>query len=163
MTLTSFRSAVAASELSRQIREHSFVKTYLAVIHGRPEPDQGTLKDLLYRSRTDRMTYVVPEPCRGAQEAELSYRVLDRTDTCSLVEIRLGTGRTHQIRVQFSSRGMPLVGDRKYGNPEETCGIALWSSGIGFHHPESGKWMTFSQTPPERDPWSLFSMLHQDS
>ena len=108
------RNASAASELSRQIREGDFQKEYLAVLHGCPEAPQGTLRDLLLRCKQERKTYVVDHMEKGVQEAILNYRVLNQADGLSRVSIQLVTGRTHQIRAQFSSRNLPLVGDRKY-------------------------------------------------
>ena len=108
------RNAKAASELSRQIRENTFQKEYLAVIHGCPEAEEGTLTDLLVRDKARRMTMVASEPGKGVQEAILDYQVLNHTEDITRVKVQLRTGRTHQIRVQFSSRGMPLVGERKY-------------------------------------------------
>lgn len=148
------RNAKAASELSRQIREDTFEKEYLAIIHGCPAQAEGTLTDLLCRDKARRMTMVAGEPGKGIQEAVLDYRVLDRTGDMSRVQIHLRTGRTHQIRVQFSSRGMPLVGERKYCTLEDPCEIALWSHKIGFSHPTTGKWVEFSQEPPEIYPWT---------
>lgn len=148
------RNAKAASELSRQIREDAFEKEYLAIIHGCPAQAEGTLTDLLCRDKARRMTMVAGEPGKGIQEAVLDYRVLDRTGDMSRVQIHLRTGRTHQIRVQFSSRSMPLVGERKYCTLEDPCEIALWSHKIGFSHPTTGKWVEFSQEPPEIYPWT---------
>lgn len=148
------RNAKAASELSRQIREDAFEKEYLAIIHGCPAQAEGTLTDLLCRDKARRMTMVAGEPGKGVQEAVLDYRVLGRTGDMSRVQIHLRTGRTHQIRVQFSSRGMPLVGERKYCTLEDPCEIALWSHKIGFSHPTTGKWVEFSQEPPEIYPWT---------
>lgn len=150
------RSAQAASELSRQIREGSFQKEYLAVIHGSPAQDQGQLRDLLYRDKARRMTMVAQEPGKGIQEALLDYQVLGRREGLSLVKIRLHTGRTHQIRVQFASRGMPLVGERKYSTLEDDCQIALWSHALGFVHPTTGKPMSIRKQPPREYPWELF-------
>ena len=150
------RSAQAASELSRQIREGSFQKEYLAVIHGSPAQDQGQLRDLLYRDKARRMTMVAQEPGKGVQEALLDYQVLGRREGLSLVKIRLHTGRTHQIRVQFASRGMPLVGERKYSTLEDDCQIALWSHALGFVHPSTGKPMSIRKQPPREYPWELF-------
>ena len=147
------RNAESASELSRQVREGSFQKEYLAVVHGGPEADRGTLTDLLYRDKARRMTMVAKEPGKDVQEAILDYAVLGRSADFSLVRIHLRTGRTHQIRVQFASRGMPLVGERKYSTLEDPCEIALWSHKIGFIHPATGEFMTFSQEPPETYPW----------
>ena len=149
------RRSKAASELSRQIREGAFQKEYVAVIHGNPPEDQGELRDLLLRNKQERKTYIVTEPGKDVQEAILDYNVLHRAGDLTRVRIRLHTGRTHQIRVQLSGRGWPLVGDRKYGNPEETCNIALWSYRLAFNHPYSGKPMEFILEPPDIYPWSI--------
>ena len=148
------RNAKAASELSRQIREDEFEKEYLAVVHGRPEAESGTLTDLLYRDKARRMTMVAAEPAKGVQEAILDYRVVDKIDGMSKVSIQLITGRTHQIRAQFSSRGLPLFGDRKYSLLEDECEIALWSHRIGFCHPVSKERMVFTHQPPDVFPWN---------
>ena len=148
------RSADAASEISRQIRERSFEKEYLAVVHGRPEMQYGTLRDLLLRNKTERKTYVVTELAKGVQEAILDYQVVAQTETLSRVRIQLQTGRTHQIRAQFSSRGLPLVGDRKYSLLEDDCEIALWSYRLAFTHPGTGKAMEFILEPPDCYPWT---------
>ena len=153
------RSADAASELSRQIREDQFRKEYLAVVHGRPENPEGTLHDLLARDKARRMTFVAEAPGKGVQEAALSYRVLEYANGMSLVRVRLHTGRTHQIRVQFSSRGMPLVGERKYAVWNDPCELALWSAKIGFYHPGTGEWVEFSKEPPAVFPWTEFGRI----
>lgn len=149
------RNPAAASELSRQIRENQFHKEYLAVVHGTLREDAGQFRDLLIRDKARRMTMVAAEPGKGVQEAVLAYQVLNRTQALSRVHIRLQTGRTHQIRVQFSSRGMPLVGERKYAVLEDSCEIALWSYKIAFSHPGNGQWMEFSQEPPRIYPWTV--------
>ena len=149
------RNARSASELSRQIREDGFAKEYLAVVHGHPEVYQGTLTDLLWRDKQAKMTRVVTAPGKGVQEAILHYAVLSRTEELSRVHIQLVTGRTHQIRVQFSSRGMPLVGERKYAVLEDGCDIALWSYRLAFNHPATGQPMEFIQPPPDIYPWSI--------
>lgn len=150
------RNAAAASELSRQVRENVFGKAYLAVVHGCPEPLSGTMTDLLLRSKEERKTYVVHHLEKGVQEAILDYQVLLPGDL-SLVRITLRTGRTHQIRAQFSSRGLPLAGDRKYSLLEDGCPIALWSCHVGFVHPETGQRMEFDKAPPEIFPWNQLS------
>ena len=150
------RAAEAASELSRQVRQDEFSKEYLAVLHGVPKSPEGTLTDLLYRDKARRMTMVAREPGKGVQEAVLDYRVLGTAEGLSKVAVLLHTGRTHQIRVQFSSRGLPLVGERKYSELDDPCEIALWSHKIGFTHPLTGEQMEFSQEPPKENPWTLF-------
>ncbi len=149
------RNARAASELSRQIREDGFEKEYLAVVHGHPETPEGTLRDLLGRDKARRMTYVAPEPGKGIQEAVLDYRVVAQNAENTKVRIRLHTGRTHQIRVQFASRGMPLVGERKYSTLEDPCEIALWSYHLGFTHPTTGERLVFEREPQAAYPWTV--------
>lgn len=148
------RNAKAASELSRQIRDNEFEKEYLAVVHGCPAEDSGTLRDLLGRDKARKMTFVAQEPAKGVQEAVLDYTVLSKAEDMSRVRIRLHTGRTHQIRVQFASRGLPLVGERKYSTLDDPCEIALWSYRIGFTHPKTGERMAFSHEPLEVYPWT---------
>ena len=131
------RTRRAASDLSQQIRDGLFHKEYQAVLHGIPADRQGTLTDLLARDKAERKTYVVTEPGKDIQEAVLNYEILSQTPDLSRVRIELITGRTHQIRCQFSSRGLPLVGDRKYSTNEDKCDIALWSSLLRFRHPKT--------------------------
>ena len=99
---------------------------------------------------------VAKEPGKGVQEAVLHYQILDTKDGLSRVRIQLVTGRTHQIRVQFSSRGMPLVGERKYAELDDPCEIALWSYHLACRHPMTGENMDFTKEPPEVYPWSMF-------
>ena len=148
------RNAKAASELSRQIRNDEFEKEYLAVVHGKPEKNCGTLTDLLYRDKARRMTMVATEPAKGVQEAILDYAVQNTVSNMSRVQIQLRTGRTHQIRVQFASRNMPLVGERKYSTLEDPCAIALWSHRLGFKHPVTGEELNFMKEPPAAFPWT---------
>ena len=148
------RNAQAASDLSRQIREDTFQKEYLAITHGTPTESAGELRDLLLRDKARKMTLVATEPGKGVQEAILTYQVLHKTETFSRVRIQLQTGRTHQIRVQFSSRGLPLVGERKYSTLEDPCEIALWSYRLAFTHPTTGAPMEFTLEPPEIYPWT---------
>ena len=148
------RTKRAASDLSAQIRDGIFHKEYQAVLHGIPDSTSGTLTDLLWRSKPERKTYVVTEPGRDVQEAILNYEVLAKTEEFSRVRIELITGRTHQIRCQFSSRNLPLVGDRKYSENEDDCEIALWSSLLSFRHPKTGEALTFTAQPPDEFPWN---------
>lgn len=148
------RNAAAASELSRQIREDCFQKEYLAVVHGTPGEDSGRLEDLLLRDKARRMTFVTDQMAKGVQPASLRFRVLNRQNGMSRVQIQLETGRTHQIRVQFASRNMPLVGERKYSTLEDPCEIALWSYRLAFSHPLTGENMEFTKEPSEIYPWT---------
>lgn len=150
------RSKEAASVLSREIREQQFQKEYLAVVHGQPKERSGTMVDLLRRDPKERKTYVTTEPGKDVREAVLDYAVSESNGEYSLVHITLRTGRTHQIRAQFSSRGLPLWGDRKYGGFEEEAPIALWSWRLSFCHPATGRQMEFRLDPPLRAPWTLF-------
>jgi len=149
------RNAAAASEFSRQIRENLFDKRYLAVCHGRAE-DSARLEDLMYRDKARKMSFVTNIPAKGVQEAVLEYETLGRAEGLSLVKIKLLTGRTHQIRCQFASRGMPLVGERKYSTLQDDCPIALWSNSISFYDMD-GKQRIFSSLPPQIKPWTLFN------
>lgn len=148
------RTRKSASELSRQIMAGEFEKEYLAVLHGIPAEEAGTLRDLLQRNKQERKTYVVSEPGRDVQEAILNYRLISKTENLAKVQIELVTGRTHQIRAQFSNRNLALVGDRKYGFHEDDCEIALWSHRIAFNHPYTGKRLEFIQDPPAVYPWT---------
>lgn len=145
------RTSRAASDLSAQIRSGGFEKEYLAIVHGRPEPS-GRYVDLLYRDKARKMTFIAENNEPDTQEAVLDFRVEKYFADTSLVRIRLLTGRTHQIRVQFASRGFPLLGDKKYGRSEE-CPIGLWSCRIAFDHPRTGERLSFEKQPPAHAPW----------
>ena len=151
------RNAAAASPLSRQLREGGFHKEDLAVAHGETE-DSAALRDLLVRDRARKMTFVAETPGNGVQEARLRYETLGRAEGMSLVRIELETGRTHQIRVQFASRGLPLVGERKYSERNDPCELALWSYRLRFRHPATGEALDFSCPPPDTRPWTLFRL-----
>ena len=148
------RNAKAASELSCQIREDRFEKEYLPIVHGVPEKAEGRLYDLLIRDKARKMTFVTNEEGKGVQPASLTYKLLRSNNDLSRVRINLETGRTHQIRVQFSSRGLPLVGERKYSEMNDECEIALWSYRLAFIHPTTGERLEFTMEPPEIYPWT---------
>lgn len=151
------RSRMAASILSQQMQQRQFHKQYLAVVHGKLPTVDGGMTDLLVRDTYAGKTMVVSQPGKGVQLAQLTYHVLDYQNGLSLVSIALGTGRTHQIRVQFASRGLPLVSDRRYGS-DDGCPIGLWSYGLKFTHPESGEPMAFFHAPPQAAPWNQLSI-----
>ena len=148
------RNAASASELSRQIREDQFEKEYMAVLHGVPADKNGHLQDLLLRDKARKMTFVTQVPGKDVQPASLTYQVLSERNELSRVRIQLQTGRTHQIRVQFASRGLPLVGERKYSEVDDPCEIALWSYRLAFTHPKTGEHMEFAHQPPQEFPWT---------
>ena len=154
------RSRQAAKLLSQQMEERThFHKAYLAVVRGKPADREGTLRDLLGYDRTTRRAYVAQEPGREVRPAVLHYRVAAHQGEYTLLAITLETGRTHQIRVQLASRGLPLVGDCKYGAPPADMeGIALWSYRLSFLHPQSGEGVAFSALPPAGWPWSVFDL-----
>lgn len=148
------RAKAAAAALSKAIQEGNMVKEYVAMVHGTP-PESGDWEDLLWKDSKKNKVFVVKRIRGGVKKARLEFVRLSEGET-SLVRVRLHTGRSHQIRVQFASRGMPLVGERKYSTLEDDCEIALWSHKIGFFHPATGEWMEFSLEPPESYPWSSF-------
>ena len=152
------RSRMAASLLSQQLRDHRFIKEYLAVLCGAPPRPVDTLADLLARDTQHRTTYVADVPSPDTREARLSYDTVDSAGGLTLVRVRLHTGRTHQIRVQFASRGLPLSGDRKYGASDAPWPIALWSYRLSFAHPQTGEAMTFACLPPDTAPWTRFTL-----
>lgn len=142
------KTASAAASLSREMQNGGFGKEYIAVVHGRPPEDSGTFEDLLFFDRSRNKSFVVKRERGGVKKASLEYRVIESRETekglFSLVRIKLHTGRTHQIRVQFASRGMPVRGDGKYGSKFNSGEIALLSDTVSFTHPETGEKMCFS-------------------
>lgn len=126
------RTKSAAAALSAAIQSGKMVKEYVAKVHGTP-PESGVLTDLLFKDSRKNKVFVVKKARNGVKEAKLQYRLLDGGDE-SLVHVRLFTGRSHQIRVQFSSRGFPLVGDHKYGSRSKEAAPMLFSCRISFPH-----------------------------
>lgn len=153
----------AAAKLSADVADHTrFVKEYMTCISGRPKKDNDVLRDYLFRDRFSGKTFAVDTPRKGAKDAELEYQRLDTVNhgengEISLVKIRLHTGRTHQIRVQFSSRGNPVAGDGKYGSRIKADGIALHSYKLCFRHPKNGKSLEFTASPKDQPIFNLFS------
>ena len=137
------RTNQAAAELSRAVQAGSMVKEYVALVHGTP-PETGDWEDLLWKDSGKNKVFVVKRLRGGVKKARLEYRVLSAGE-CSLVRIRLHTGRSHQIRVQFSSRGFPLVGDHKYGARDSSPAPMLFSCRITF--PWRGQTKDFEALP----------------
>lgn len=153
------KTPAATAKLSALVQNHETVaKEYLCVLSRPPEPDTGDWTDLLYHDARQNKTFVADKPRRGAKSARLTYRVLARDDAGhTLVRVRLFTGRTHQIRVQFASRGLPLVGDGKYGSREKAPGLALWAARLSLPHPITGKPVQAVSLPDTTlFPWSCF-------
>lgn len=153
------RTQTAAASLIGQIAAHTVRKDYLAVLRGVPAQPEATLEDLLFHDSRTNKTFVVTRPRKGVREARLSYRVLAQTEEAgqplSLVRVQLHTGRTHQIRAQFSARGLPLLGDLRYGS-RAGHGPALFSCLLAFAHPDTGEQLCF-ELLPQGAPWNLFA------
>lgn len=143
-------------KLTAAVAAHQITKEYLAVLRGHPREPAATLTDLLFRDASHNKSYVVKRMRKGVREARLSYEEVGRTEELSLVRVQLYTGRTHQIRVQFASRGLPLLGDIRYGSKAPGCTAALWSYHLGFRHPVTGKPVDVTCPPPQVYPWDLF-------
>lgn len=151
------RTKSAAGKLTNLIASRDFEKVYLAVISGEMENKNGQLKDLLFKDSSKNKSYVVKRMRKGVKEAELEYTTLASREGTSLLKISLHSGRSHQIRVQFSSRKHPLLGDVKYGSSEKNCPLALFSHTLKFRHPFSGKEMIYSAIPGSSYPWNIYS------
>ena len=137
------RTKQAAAQLSRAVQEGSMVKEYVAIVHGTP-PEGGDWEDLLWKDNQKNKVFVVKRMRGGVKKARLEFTRLSGGET-SLVRIRLHTGRSHQIRVQFSSRGFPLVGDHKYGAKDSSPAPMLFSCRITF--PYQGTTKIFEKLP----------------
>ena len=154
-TMVFAKNQKPAANLSKQIQDGTFKKKYLAVVSGRPEADSAVLEDLLFKDSSKNKSYVVKRERKGVKKAKLKYELVSYAENMSLLKILLYTGRSHQIRVQFASRKMPLIGDGKYGSKDNRCSVALWSNEITF------KWnfkdVSFSSYPDSKQfPWNLF-------
>ena len=158
-TMVYARTQRAAAKLSALVSSNGMKKEYLAIVCGTPENESGIYKDLLFKDSAKNKSYVVKRMRKGVKEASLEYELLGTVTaekTLSLVKIRLHTGRTHQIRVQFSSRKMPLLGDGKYGSSDNNCTVSLWSHKLSFVHPFTNEAIVASSSPENNYPWNLF-------
>lgn len=144
----------SAAELTKQMQSGNFEKEYIAVVYGCPEEDKGTFEDLLFKDSRKNKSFVVKKERKGVKKASLSYEVLEKRDDLSLVKIHLHTGRTHQIRVQFASRKMPLVGDGKYGAKDNSKNMGLFCREVSFV--KGKEKLTFSAEPEKVFPWNVF-------
>lgn len=152
------KTKAAAANLSAQMQNGKFKKEYFTVVEGKPLESER-LVDLLFHDKSKNKTYVVKRQRKGVKEAILTYERLDSKTTdngeLSLLKVKLETGRTHQIRVQFASRGFSLFGDRKYGS-KAIGNIALFSCKISFICPAKNERVTFETNPQNDIPWNLF-------
>lgn len=145
------RTKKAAAALSKQVQNRKMEKIYEAVVCGKPVNNVDNLVDYLLKSVDGNDSQVVDKGITDAKRAELSYEVKETKETeegtLSLLRIRLMTGRHHQIRVQLSSRGLPLYGDVRYNPAAQAGPLALCAVSLTFCHPTTGKIMTFSVEP----------------
>ena len=150
------KTSKCASRLSEQVRNRTFKKTYFAIVEGRVD-EKGTLIDKLIKDTKNNIVKVDD----NGKESILDYELVEYKDNLSLVKINLKTGRSHQIRVQFSSRNHPLYGDQKY-NSNSKVGeqIALFSNSITFNHPITKETLNFNINLPTRKPWNIFKNVN---
>ena len=148
------RTRRSAAALSAQIAGGAMEKVYYCVLSAPQPAERGTLEDLLFTDRARGKTFVVRRPRKGVRAASLSYEAAAEAQGRHLLRVWLHTGRTHQIRAQFASRRLPLIGDARYGGaPGE---LALWCAGLGFSHPVGGERLSFFLPPPETGVWAAF-------
>ena len=147
------KTSKAASRLSEQVRNNTIHKTYIAVVEG-TLPTRGKFEDYLVKDSKENKSYVTTKD--KGKYSSLEYEVLKEKDNLSLVKINLITGRSHQIRVQFSSRNHPLVGDSKYNNNPNNINIALFAKELSIIHPITKERLTFTLDIPNRYPFNIF-------
>ena len=153
------KSSKAAARLSEQMKDGDFEKRYYAVLCGIPKEDQAILTHYLKKNAITNTVYVCPPLTEGAKFAELDYRILEKKGDFCLADVRLHTGRSHQIRVQMNAIGCPVYGDMRYGGEKAKKGyLALWAYYLAFTHPVSGKRLVFRVEPPKDVvPWTAFN------
>lgn len=154
------KTSKAAGRLSEQMQKGDFEKRYLAVLNGTPNPESGKLVNWLKKNTVNNMVYLSTQGTDGAKLASLDYRVLQKTERYSLAEIKLHTGRSHQIRVQTAGIAHPVYGDMRYGGERAQKGkLALWAYSLSFTHPVSKERLRFMSEPPADElPWSYFDV-----
>lgn len=155
------KTSKSASRLTEQIQNGEFKKRYLAVVNGKPREKRGKLVNFLKKSARTNTVDIVPELTTGAKRAELDYEIIEEKEKVSLADIKLHTGRSHQIRVQMKNIGCPVYGDVKYGGDKLAKGhnLALWAFELKFIHPTTKENMTFKVYPPEEIvPWNVFKI-----
>ncbi len=154
------KSSKAAARLSEQLKDGDFEKKYFAVLVGAPREKKATLTNYLKKNAVNNMVYVCGATVEGAKLAELDYKIIEEKGDLSLADVRLHTGRSHQIRVQMSFLGTPVYGDMRYGGEKAVKGnLALWAYTLAFTHPVTKERMVFKIQPPkELKPWAEFDL-----
>jgi 23S rRNA pseudouridine1911/1915/1917 synthase len=154
------KTSKAANRLSEQIRTGGFEKKYLAVLCGVPSKKKATLENYLRKNTVNNTVYVCTQTEENAKFASLDYEIKEENGGLSLAEIKLHTGRTHQIRVQMASINCPLYGDMRYGGEKAVKGkLALWAYSLRFSHPTTGERMNFKIEPPKDEGvWKSFDI-----
>lgn len=154
------KTSKAASRLAEQMRNGDFEKKYLAVLVGMPKEPKGTLVNYLKKNPVNNMVYICTQTTDGAKMASLEYRVLEEKGGYCLADIKLHTGRTHQIRVQMAGISHPVYGDMRYGGENAKKGnLALWAYSLTFTHPVTKERLRFMLEPPaENVPWKNFDL-----
>lgn len=153
------KTSKAAERLSKQIVDGDMTKTYLATVVGRPKQHKDTLVNYLKKNSLTNTVYVATFGDHDAKRAELSYETLESDELLSLVKVQLGTGRSHQIRVQMSAINCPVYGDARYnGNIVKGQNLALWAYKLELTHPVTKERMVFVAYPPATEPWKRFDI-----
>ena len=154
------KTSKAAGRLGEQMKTGDFEKKYLAVLNGAPHEEVGTLKNWLKKNTVNNMVYLAPQGTEGAKLASLDYRILQKEEELALAQIKLHTGRSHQIRVQMAGIAHPVYGDMRYGGERAQKGkLALWAYSLSFTHPVTKERLLFLCEPPKSEtPWKKFDI-----
>ena len=154
------RTSKAAGRLSEQMKTGDFEKRYLTVLNGAPSPESGKLVNYLKKNTVNNMVYLCTQATDGAKLASLDYRVVEEKSGLALTEIKLHTGRSHQIRVQTAGIAHPVYGDMRYGGERAQKGnLALWAYSLAFTHPVTHERLRFLSEPPaDETPWKFFDI-----
>ena len=158
------KTSKAAARLSEQVRTKQFEKQYLVVVDGKMQQEKGILEDYLLKNERNNISKVVKEGTKNAKLASLDYEVLKYAEDIqlSVVKVNLHTGRHHQIRVQFASRGHSLYADQKYGTRGRGKQIALWAYKLSFYHPISKQKLTFQVLPKMVGTWKILEDIEKE-
>ena len=154
------KTSKSAARLSEQLRTGGFEKRYFAVLCGVPAKRKGVLENYLRKNAINNMVYVCTQTEEGAKLASLEYEIKGVAEGLSLADIKLHTGRSHQIRVQTAAINAPVYGDMRYGGAAAVKGkLALWAYSLAFRHPVTGERLKFIAEPPlSEHPWRLFDI-----